>query len=213
MAASGATLISLGSSNIVLSDFAQLGPLDPQVMSKRTTKFFMSERQSPLEAFQAVSYLQRVALQTLDTTMRYLLGQQGVAPQTAVETASKIAVELTKPIFDKIEPYDLGSFAQDNGLALDYCRRVSDPFDASLASQRGANYKDLVEKYTAHEFFVDTDEAVSLGLNTNRPSEGLEDLFEEFRGLSARFPVEDLVGVFMPEGVQGEEIDVREITE
>lgn len=50
-ASSGATLISLGSASITMSDFAQLGPLDPQVISKRPSKFFYGERQSPYGGF------------------------------------------------------------------------------------------------------------------------------------------------------------------
>jgi len=56
-AGSGATLICFGSSNIVMSEIAQLGPLDPQVASKKREKFFATERQSPLEAFEALRYL------------------------------------------------------------------------------------------------------------------------------------------------------------
>ena len=66
MAASGASLICLGSCNLVMSECAQLGPIDPQVLSKRNERFFASERQSPLEAFQAVKYLREFALTALN---------------------------------------------------------------------------------------------------------------------------------------------------
>lgn len=86
MAASGATLICLGSSTIVMSEIAQLGPIDPQVISKSQQKFFAGERQSPLEAFQAVKYLREFGLTALDATMMFLLNH-GVAPKPALETA------------------------------------------------------------------------------------------------------------------------------
>ncbi len=69
---SGSTLISLGSARLVMSEVAQLGPIDPQVISKKHEKFFASERQSPLEAFQAVKYLRGIALGSLDATMTFL---------------------------------------------------------------------------------------------------------------------------------------------
>jgi len=47
MAASGATLICLGSSEVVLSPIAQLGPVDPQVISRRSGKFFMRSDNRP----------------------------------------------------------------------------------------------------------------------------------------------------------------------
>ncbi len=179
-AASGATLICLGSCNTVLSDIAQLGPLDPQVISKRQSKFFVVERQSPLEAFQAVKYLQESTLTMLDVSMRYLLEHQ-VAPQPAVDAARQLAVEFFKPILGKIEPYDIGAFALDSNLVKDYCRRICDPVDDQKRTQRTANYSSLVERYPAHEFFIDREEARALGLNVCEPQEALEDLFDELR--------------------------------
>jgi hypothetical protein len=63
------------------------------VISKRGTKFFSVERQSPLEAFQAVKYLREASLTMLDTSMAFLLRHQ-IAPQHALETATKMAVEI-----------------------------------------------------------------------------------------------------------------------
>ncbi len=178
-AASGATLICLGSSNIVLPDVAPLGPVDPQVLSKRPTRFFSIERQSPLEAFQAGKYLREFALSTLNASMYFLVAEQHVAPQTALETASKLAVQLAQPILEKIEPYDLGAFDLDSNLALNYCRRIADPSEVKKQTQRRAKYSELVERYPAHEFAVDISEAQALGLTVSEPNEDLEDLFEE----------------------------------
>lgn len=178
-AASGATLICLGSSKIILPPVAHLGPMDPQVISKRPTKFFAVERQSPLEAFQAVTSLQEVALTALNSFMVFLLRQQNVAPQPALETASKMAIQLTQPILEKIDPYDLGAFALDSGLATDYCRRVCAPAEGEKRTQRGAKFRTLVERYPAHEFVIDFSEAATLGLTVDEPTENLEDLFDE----------------------------------
>src|SRR5262245_24501774 len=73
IATSGATLICLGSSCVVMSDMTQLGPIDPQVISKRHERFFQNERQSPLEAFEAVKYLREQAFITIDTGMKLFL--------------------------------------------------------------------------------------------------------------------------------------------
>jgi len=114
-AASGATLICLGSNNIVMSDAAYLSPLDPQVISKRQGKFFAIERQSPLEAFQAVKYLREFTTTVLDAHMTFLT-QRLVSPKTALDTAAMLAVKCVEPIIGKIEPYDLGAFALDADL-------------------------------------------------------------------------------------------------
>lgn len=194
-AASGATLICLGSREVVLSDVACLSPLDPQVVSKRREKFFATERQSPLEAFQAARYLRELALSSLDVAMRFLL-DHGIAAPKALEAATQFAGQLVQPILGKIEPYDLGAFALDSNLALVYCHRIANPADSSRQTQRSVQYRSLVEGYPAHEFAIDLAEARALEFNANAPSPELEELFDQLR---AHLPsVETFVG-FVPD--------------
>lgn len=191
-AQSGATLICLGSSKIVLSEGAQLSPLDPQVISKRRGKFFVGERQSPLEAFRAVRELRNYAMGTMQVAMGHLYEVQRVAPQPALDTATKLAAELAQPILEKIEPYDLGAFALDSAVAKGYCSRLCTPAPAHKAVQAKADHGALVERYPAHEFVIDLDEATALGLNAEQPPEALDVLFERLRPFLS-VPVEDRI--------------------
>jgi hypothetical protein len=186
MAASGATLISLGAERVVLSDIAHLGPLDPQVLSKRRGKFFVVERQSPLEAFQAVRYLREIALTTLDVGMNFMQDHL-VAPGPALEAAKALSMELARPMLEKIEPYDLGAFALDSSLARFYCQRVCQPTEPHKKTQRAADYRALVDKYPSHDFVIDKSEAETLGLDICEPSEALDDLFDELRDFLTEF--------------------------
>lgn len=189
-AASGATLISLGASTLTMSDIAQMGPIDPQVKSKRPQRFFDLERQSPLEAFQAMKYLRQFALESLDATMAFLmLPEHDVNPHLALETATKFAAMIVDPVLAKIEPYDLGAFTRDSNLAMSYCHRIAQPENQSKKTQRLARYKALVEEYPAHEFIVDIDEAIELGFNANLPSDSLESTFEPLRGALSKVEV------------------------
>lgn len=182
LAASGATLICLGSHSIVMSDIAQLGPVDPQVFSKRRDKFFAAERQSPLEAFKAVMYVRTLALSTVDAAMMFLQEpNRGVAPLRALETATQISSQLVQPLLGRIEPYDLGAFALDSELALQYCHRIARPDDPTRQSQRSADYRVLVERYPAHEFAIDREEAGAIGFNIAGASAELDVLFDELR--------------------------------
>jgi hypothetical protein len=178
LATSGATLICLGSSKVVMSDVAQLGPIDPQVLSKRREQFFAGERQSPLEAFQAVRYLREFALSSVDATMLFLLERQ-VAPRPAVDTAASFGFNLVQPILSQIEPYDLGALALDNNVAVEYCRRIARPTDSDKKTQREANFRDLVEKYPAHEFVIDREEASALNFVVEEPEPALDAAFEQ----------------------------------
>jgi hypothetical protein len=161
-----------------MSEVARLSPIDPQVMSKRAGKFFQVERQSPLEAFQAVRYLREYALTGLDATMHLLLNRM-VTPQTALDTASRMATDLVQPILGKIDPYDLGALKLDSSLAIGYCQRVASPQDSRKRTQRDTDVRALVEKFPAHEFVIDAGEAAALGLNVCPPDETLANLFEE----------------------------------
>jgi hypothetical protein len=194
---SGATLICLGSSNVVMSERSQLGPLDPQVGSKRREKFFASERQSPLEAFEAVRYLREMAVSLLDALMEALT-ERGLAPQKALETATRLAQELARPILEKIEPYDLGAFSLDSRLAQTYCREIARPSNTSKKTQRKALYKSLVEYYPAHEYAVDLDEAQSLRFQVSEPTPELDDLFDQLRPILLR--VKTYIGLVPSEG-------------
>lgn len=179
-AASGATMICLGSGEIVMSDMAYLSPIDPQVISKRRERFFMAERQSPLEAFQAMKYLREFSLESLDAGMMFLLERE-VDPHLALETATRFAMQIVQPVLAKVEPYDLGSFARDSELAVSYCRRVSNPTDDRKKTQRDVKYRALVLSYPSHEFVIDRDEAEELGFKLCTPTNELDEAYEELR--------------------------------
>lgn len=196
MAASGATLLTLGSANVVMGEMAALGPIDPQVISKRQEKLFASERQSPLEAFEAVRYLRQFALESLHANWSFLLDQR-IAPKPALDTATQLAVHLAQPILSKIEPYDLGSFALDSRLALQYCERVGNPSNLSKRTQRNVPYRKLVEQYPAHEFIIDREEARALRFNVAEPSLEIDDMFEDLRPMLNR--VEAFIGFLPPQ--------------
>ena len=182
IAPSGATLICLGSAHIVMSEVAQLGPIDPQVLSKKHEKFFATERQSPLEAFQALKYLREIGLGSLDATMKFLFARN-VAPKPALETSCNFGSHLVQPILGKIDPYDLGAFSLDITLSKHYCARIANPPDAQKKTQRKVIVGDLVERYPAHEFVIDLEEAKALNFNVVEPAAELDALFDEARAV------------------------------
>ena len=181
LAASGATLVTLGSEELIMSHEAQLGPLDPQVISKRPQKFFATERQSPLEALELVNYVRELTFSSMDISMNVLLRQK-IAPQRALENSIEVATRIARPLLERIEPYDLAALRLDSRLALLYCERVARPSDSSKKTQREANYRDLVEHFPAHEFAIDIAEAKDgLKFNVSEPDSRIEDIFDELR--------------------------------
>jgi Serine dehydrogenase proteinase len=181
LAASGATLICLGSCNVVMALNGRMSPLDPQVISKRQKRFFHRERQSPLEAFEAVRYLRYYTVESLDAVMHFLLQHQGVEPHLALETARKISASLVSPILGRVEPFDLGTFRLDSRMAIEYCTRIVKPSDSAKKTQRQVDPRALVEEYPAHEFLVDFEEAKALGFAIEEPTNAIDRLFDTIR--------------------------------
>jgi len=175
-AASGATLVCLGSANIVMSQLAQLGPLDPH------ERFFAGERRSPLEAFRALNELRTMMLDSVDAIVEFLL-ERKVEPQQALKTASEMTLQLVQPIAAKIDPYDLGVFALDRLMAAEYCKRIAAPQDITKRTQRKVDPQVLVESYPAHDFVIDLEEAKSLNFAVSEATPALEDLFDQIRSL------------------------------
>jgi Serine dehydrogenase proteinase len=175
-ASSGATMICLGSSNIVMSQRSQLGPLDPRA------KFFGGERRSPFEAFQALRELRALFLDSLDKIVEFLL-ERKVASDFALEKAMDGATRLVQPMLAKIEPCEIGIFALNRAMALEYCRRVAAPADEAKKAQRAVDAEALVEAYPAHEFAIDFQEARALNFAVSEATPEMEDLFDELRPL------------------------------
>jgi hypothetical protein len=112
--------------------------------------------------------------------MRFLL-ERRIAPKPALDSASQLAFHLVQPILSKIEPYDLGSFALDSRLAVQYCERVGNPDNPAKKTQRAVSYRKLVEQYPAHEFVIDMEEAKALEFNVAAPAPDVDALFDELR--------------------------------
>ncbi len=180
-AASGATLLCLGSANVVMSEISRMGPVDPQVGSKRKERFSQSERQSPIEAFEAVGYLRRFAIESLDVVMRFLLEERSITPHVALTASSRLALGLVEPVVGKVEPYDLGALALDSRMTIEYCRRLGNPADAARRTQRLVDPRTLVGAYPTHDFVIDIEEAEALNFVVAEPSRELDDLFDALR--------------------------------
>lgn len=92
-----------------------------------------------------------------------------------------MATSFIAPILGKIEPYDLGAFSLDSVVAIEYCKRITNPSDKAKKTQRSVDPHTLVEKYPAHEFVIDLEEARALNFNVSEPEAAIDSLFCELR--------------------------------
>ncbi len=175
-ASSGATLICLGSSSIVMSERAQLGPLDPQ------QRLFDADRSSPFEAFRGMQELFNFALNCFENGVEFMV-ERKVSPEKALEAAGDLAIRMVEPIIAKIEPCDIGILAIDSAMAIDYCARIARPADPARRTQREVDPAALVRGLPGHEYAIDADAARALNFHVCDATPELEDLFDELRPL------------------------------
>jgi len=148
---SAGTLITLGADKIIMSDTAELGPLDVQIM--KTDE--LNQRNSVLDLMIAFDYLQSFSLDTLEeTVMRLVENSEGqISTKSALEVASHVATNLFAPIYAQINPTTLGSNQRSVQIARKYGERLN------RGNLQADALKLLVAGYPSHSFVIDRQEA------------------------------------------------------
>ena len=154
---SAGTLIALGADQIVMSDYAEMGPLDVQVY-KEDDFFGMS---SGLDLHQALQLLSSQTYVTFEQCLFQILNRTGgaISTKTAAQIASEMAVGMLSPVAGQIDPLRLGELNRALKVAEDYGRRLS---DGKLDHARQNAIRALTLDYPSHSFVIDQDEAQRL---------------------------------------------------
>jgi hypothetical protein len=161
---SAGTMCVLGAHELVMTDCAELGPLDVQVFKKDE----LGDLASGLVLKEALRALKEHAFETFEDYMLDIKKRSDnlITFKTATDIAQKLTIGMFEPIFRQIEPMQVGELERSMSIALAYGERLmikSRNFgDESLAN--------LVEAYPSHGFVIDRREA--------------EQLFEHVRNLN-----------------------------
>ena len=149
--ASAGTLMVIGGNNVVMSDSAELGPLDIQLAKTDD----LVNRMSGLTPTKAMATLRQQALSCFEDAFLRVL--EGSSFRISVRTASDIAVQLTtglyQPIYSQIDPFRLGEVQRDNEIAFKYGQRLD------RGNLRDGALHRLINEYPAHEFIINREEA------------------------------------------------------
>ena len=170
---SAGTLIALGADTLVMTDRAELGPLDTQVRVRDE----FGEQQSGLIDNDALRYLNEEVFNSFRGHLSRLLslGNSDLTTQTALRVASELTLGLFGGIYKQIGPTRFGETARAIQVALEYGYRVN-----SSNVQEGALEK-LVTGYPSHGFVIDRREAEDLFYNVYKPNMTINDLAELLR--------------------------------
>jgi hypothetical protein len=177
---SAGTLCVLGAHAVIMSDSAELGPLDVQV-AKRDE---LGERSSGLVAGQALASLQTRAYEMYEEYFLQILQGSGglVTFRTASDIALRMTVGLFEPLYAQINPVEVGEMARSMRIARDYGERLG----GHSGNMKSDALEYLCETYPSHGFVIDCDEAKSLFKNIREPTDSEHALAESLGPLALR---------------------------
>jgi hypothetical protein len=161
---SAGTLICIGAAHLWLDDQSELGPLDVQVKK-------MDEivgRNSGLDIFQAVNYLQNQAMTAFRSYLMELTRKAALSTRVASDISTKLATGLFGPVFAQIDPMRLAEMQRATDIAFAYGERLN----SKSNNLRAEGLDKLIIGYPSHGFVIDRKEASSVFVRVGRP-EGL----------------------------------------
>ena len=162
-AKSAATLFALGASRIILGRHAELGPVDMQIRNEKSGTWG-----SALNYVQALDRLgddaERIMYRVADTLIEKSLTQD-----VALPFAINFATSLVKPLVDDIDAEKYGELSRELKVGEEYAARLLSPKYEKGEAERLANI--LVSRYPDHSFVIDIEEAKSIGLDVEEPTD------------------------------------------
>jgi hypothetical protein len=181
---SAGTIIVLGADRLVMSDYAELGPIDPQLQKPDEG----AERTSSLTPMQALNALQTSSFELFRYYFRQLRANTAwnLTTKTASEVAATMTIGLMERIYGQIDPIRLGEIDRFTKVSLQYGSQLNNGNLKEDAVER------LVAGYPSHSFVIDRREAKELFKVVDEPS-------ERFKALSvSRQSTENMLTEDMP---------------
>ena len=171
---SAGTLVALGAHEIVMSDTAEMGPLDIQIQKPGE----LGEYISGLTSSQALDTLRTEVFSAFENyllNLRYRSGLQ-IGTRMAAEIAVRMAVGAFRPIYAQLDPMRIADNMRANMIAHEYGQRIK------TENVKDDTIERLIRDYPFHGFVIDREEA--------------KKLFNKVRGASG--PESNLGDVFRP---------------
>jgi len=149
---SAGTLITLGADEVIMSDRAELGPLDVQILKLDE----LGEQDSGLDLIHALERLKSVSYDVFEEFFWMLWREGGgqISTKSALDIATHVTSGLLSPIYHQIEPMKLGQFYRAMEIAEAYGKRLNTRGNL----KREALHR-LIYDYPSHSFVIDRSEA------------------------------------------------------
>ncbi len=163
---SAGTLIAVGASELAMSPFGELGPLDVQLAKDDE----IAVRTSGLDTLGALAMLQSEAFKAFEHYMVAIVNRSGntVSTKAAFDVSGTLVAGLFQPVAAKIDPHRMSEVDRMMKIAKEYGERLG---GANLKDDSGESLERLISGYPTHEFIIDTKEAREIFETVLRPSE------------------------------------------
>jgi hypothetical protein len=165
-AKSAATLLTLGSTSVVMGSDAELGPLDVQVYDEER-----EERGSALNEIQALEQLHKVGLEQLHETLVLLQLTTHKRSDVLLPHACKLVSDMMAPLLDKIDTVHYAKQSRRLRVAEEYAIRLMQTRCGVGEAKTSADR--IVTRYPEHSFVIDREEAKSFVNVVDAPDEVL----------------------------------------
>ncbi len=184
---SAGTLLSLGATKLIMSQGAQLGPIDVQLLKEEE----VGERRSGLAPRQALETMSMEAGRAFNRLFRYLRfdARMQLSTKMAAELAAKMTIGVMEPIYAQLDPIRLGEVERFVRISQEYGERLR-----SRNVKKGTIEK-LLGAYPSHEFVIDRDEARDLFDSVEAPTDALESIADAY--IAMHLPTADNMDSFI----------------
>jgi len=171
-AKSAGTLICLGADEILMTELAELGPLDSQLPENQERVGMRYS--SALNGSKALEQVQQHCVVSLEVVARMLNKLTGLSIGEVVQLATEFCGKTSATLYSKLDPKSIGEYARALDVGLTYGVRILTDYMQWPEEKATQTVRDLVHSYPSHGYVIDHDELVKLGL----PAKHLDGVFE-----------------------------------
>ena len=179
---SAGTLIALGAHKIVMSDEAELGPLDVQVYKEDE----VGEMASGLTPIQALATLRVETFRHWEDSFGRLRYRHALSTRMAAQIAARMSIGLFRPIYEQIDPMRLGENQRAMMIGYHYGHRIK------TDNVKDESIDRLLSGYPSHSFVIDRTEAKTLFSDVKSPTADEHALICEVKELAKEGQANDV---------------------
>jgi hypothetical protein len=174
---SAGTLVTIGASELVMTDCAELGPLDVQFGKPDE----IGEYISGLTPVHALDFLKERTFELFEHSFLSLISRSGyqITTKTAAEIATKLTDGVFHPVYAQLDPFKLGEYHRNMKIAAEYGKRLM--ANGNLKSEDSLTK--LTHGYPSHSFVIDKQEAEDLYNKIRQPNLDEIEMAERLRSV------------------------------